>query len=201
MNKSRILTIVVALVLLFVVIFAAFGYMSFSFSLPKGEVSKKVKNLYELANPGTTVEIISMTEESGLYKAVAKVTGSSGTTYTEVYVTKDGNLLTQNVILVGQSIQQIKKLKDFVDCLNGKNLRIFGVLNQTENPQGATATLWQLNILGIYSTQLYISCDGSLVTNCLNYNINQVPSIVVNNTLYSGVKTLEWFEQVTGCKF
>jgi hypothetical protein len=194
MEKFRVLTILVAFALLVIVVFVALGFVSFSLGLPKGEVSKKIKNLYELANPGTTVEVLTVTEESGLYKAVLKASGVGGTNYAEVYVSKDGKLLTQNVILVEQSIEQIKRLKDFVDCLDGKGLKIYGISNQT-------ATLLQLNVLGVYSTKLYMPCDGELAKNCIAANVTQVPSVVFGGRIEPGVKAVQWFEQATGCKF
>jgi hypothetical protein len=203
MKNLRLLIIAVAAVLLLIVaLFASIsGYFSFSLSLPKSEVSKKIESLYELANPGTNVEVLSLNEESGLYKALLKVVSPTGTNYAEIYVTKDGKLLAQNVILVEQLIEQMKKLKDFVDCLDSKKLKIYGVLNQTENPQGATATLLQLNILGVYSSKLYVSCDGRFVQNCISTGVTQVPSVVFGGRIEPGVKTIEWFESATGCKF
>jgi hypothetical protein len=201
MKNSKTLIIIIATILFVVIILFGLGYVSFSLSLPKGEVSKKIKSLYELANPGTNVEVLSLNEESGLYKALIKVVSPTGTNYAEVYVTKDGKLLIQNVIFVEQATEQIKKLKDFVDCLDSKKLKIYGVLNQTENPQGATATLLQLNILGVYSSKLYVSCDGRFVQNCISAGVTQVPSVVFAGRIEPGVKTIEWFESATGCKF
>jgi len=194
MEKFRLWAIAIALALLAAVVLVGLGFVSFSLGLPKSEVGKKIKNLYELANPGTTVEILTLTEESGLYKAVLRASGVGGTNYAEVYVSKDGKLLTQNVILVEQSIEQIKKLKDFADCLDGKGVKIYGISNHT-------ATLLQFNILGIYSAKLYVSCDGALVQNCISANVTQVPSVVFGGRIEPGVKTVEWFEQATGCKF
>jgi len=193
-EKSRFLEIGVALFLLVVLALFVLGFISFSFSLPKGEVSKKIKSLYELANPGTSVEVLTLTEESGLYKALVRATGAGGVNYGEVYVTKDGKLLTQNVIFVEQSIEQISKLKDFVDCLDEKGVKIYGISNHT-------ATLLQLNVFGVYSTKIYVSCDGDLVQNCLAANVTQVPSITFAGRVEPGIKSLQWFEQVTGCKF
>jgi len=193
-EKSRFLEIGVALFLLVVLALFVLGFISFSFSLPKGEVSKKIKSLYELANPGTSVEVLTLTEESGLYKALVRATGAGGVNYGEVYVTKDGKLLTQNVIFVEQSIEQISKLKDFVDCLDEKGVKIYGISNHT-------ATLLQLNVFGVYSTKIYVLCDGDLVQNCLAANVTQVPSITFAGRVEPGIKSLQWFEQVTGCKF
>jgi len=201
MKNLKTLIIIIATVLFVFIILFGLGYFSFSLSLPKGEVGKKIERLYELANPGTNVEILTLNEESGLYKALIKVVSPTGTNYAEVYVTKDGKLLAQNVIFVEQATEQMKKLKDFVDCLDSKKVKIFGVLNQTANPQGATATLLQLNILGVYSSKLYVSCDGGFVQNCISAGVTQVPSVVFAGRIEPGVKTIEWFESATGCKF
>ena len=202
MQKSRILIITACIAFLAILIGTTLtGFVSISLGLPKSEVSKRIKTLYELANPGTNVEVLTLKEESGLYKAFIKAVSTTGTNYAEIYVTKDGKLLTQNMILVEQSIEQMKRLKNFVDCLDSKNVKIFGVLNQTENPQGATATFLQLNILGVYSSKLYISCDGRFVQNCISANVTQVPSVVFAGRIEPGVKTIEWFESATGCKF
>lgn len=164
------------------------------FGPSKEEVAEEVKELYELANPGTQVEIAAILEESGLYKLILKSTGPAGITYREAYVTKDGKLLTENIILVEEFTNQIQMFKDFVDCLDEKGLRIYGLNN-------STATLLQLNILGRYSGKLYVSCDGANLQTCLNIGIQQIPSVVYNNNVYPGVKTIDWFAQQTGCKF
>jgi len=170
------------------------GFITLCFGIPKSKVSERIKTLYELANPGTSVEVLTLNEESGLYKALIKAVGPAGTNYAEIYISKDGKLLTQNVIFVEQSIQQMKRLKDFVDCLDSKGVRIFGLSNQT-------ATLLQLNVLGVYSTKLYVPCDGDLVVNCVQANVTQVPSVVFAGRIEPGVKTIEWFESATGCKY
>ena len=185
------------------------GFLIADFIVPvfyKSILDQKVKTLYELAFPGTQVEILSSKEESGLYKFDLKLTSTTGPFYQEFYVTKDGKLLdvsgsTINPIDIETFISDIEKSKNFVDCLFGKGLKIYGVLNQTANAQGAQATLIQLSLLGrFYSPKLYVSCDGDLVQQCLSSGINQVPSVVFNNQIEAGIKTIDWFENKTGCK-
>lgn len=163
-------------------------------------VGEKVRTLYELANPGAQISVESISEMSGLYRLLLKVQSSAGTTYTETYVTRDGKLLTESIIYVENSTRSIKAFKDFVDCLYDKGLRIYGVLNQTENPQGATATYLQLNSLGRYSGKLFVDCDGSNVVNCLSANVTQVPSTVFKGQIYPGARATSFFEELTGCK-
>jgi hypothetical protein len=198
MMKRRIIFLTLTfLVLSFLVGTLLGALMPVEFELfgpSKEEVAKEVKKLYELANPGAQIEIVTTLEESGLYKIVLKSTGPTGITYREAYVTKDGKLLTENVILVKESTKQIQMFKDFVDCLDEKGVKIYGLNN-------STATLLQLNILGRYSGKLYVSCDGANLQTCLNAGIQQIPSVVYNNDIYPGVKTIDWFAQQTGCKF
>lgn len=178
-------------VIIILIVLAGVGYFAY-YKLSEKNVSNKIKNLYELANPGTTIEIIDIKSRSGVYKVLMRGTDITGTNYKEVYVTKDGRLLTENVIFVEESIEQIQKMKNFIDCLYDKGVRIYGLNNQT-------ATLLQINTLGMYSPKLYVSCDNRLQA-CTNIGLQQLPSVVYNNTAYPGVYTIQWFETITGCK-
>ena len=163
--------------------------------------AESVKTLYELANPGTSFEVVAVTETSGLYKVLLKSVSSSGTVYSDVYVTKDGKFLSPSVILVENSTEQILKTKEFIDCLYDRDVRIFGTLNSSLSPQGAATTSLQLQALGMYSGKIYVSCDGPNLENCIRAGISEVPSVLYNNTLYPGAKDLPWFEQTSRCKF
>lgn len=194
--KKRIGIILISAVLLVLIVLIGMGFIQLKIPgfVSKEDVAQKVKSLYELANPGAVIEVVTTTEESGIYKIILKVSDISGTTYRESYVTKDGKLLTESVIFVKESIEQIEKMKNFVDCLDNKTIRIYGISNQT-------ATLLQLNILGRYSTKLFVACDGDLVQRCIAANVTQVPSVVFGNYVDPGVKTIDWFEKISGCKF
>ena len=186
-RSRRPLLVGICIVLVLALIFLGVYY----FSIMPNTVSDKVKNLYQLGNPGTTVDIVSINDDSGLYRILMKTTSSAGTNYIEAYATKDGKLLTQNVIQIDDAIRQIGVMRNFVTCLKGKGVEIFGLNNQT-------ATLLQLNALGTYSTSLYVSCDGR-ESQCASAGVQQVPSVVYNNTAYAGVQTAQWFASLTGC--
>ena len=163
--------------------------------IDKPKIQQRIKDFYELAIPQSSITIESIKKESGMYKVLLKVTDKSGINppnYLEVYVSKDGNLLIPSVIFIKESTEQIKKLKDFVDCLDSKGLKVYGLSNQT-------ATLLQLNILGRYSGRLYVPCDDQQVVNCLNANVSQVPSIVYNGKAYPGVRDINFLSNLTGC--
>lgn len=188
----------IATVAILVVAIAVFAlFLSDAVQLPsiagqsKDAVAADVKNLYELANPGSVVGVVATTEENGMYKIVLRITSSSDTTYPEIYATKDGKLLTTSMILVDESISQMTKLRDFVDCLDSKGVRIAGISNQT-------ATLLQLNVLGTYSPKLFVDCSANLDA-CVAANVTQVPSVVIGQYVIPGVQSTDWFERVTGC--
>jgi len=190
-------------VVLIVGIVIGYFVSNISYILNQQGVEQNIKKFYELAIPGSTAEVVSLTESNGVYKSLVKVTSSSGVTYSEGYVTKDGKLLTQSesVILLEESIKQIGNSKNFIDCLYNKSVRIYGVVNQTANPVGAQATLLQLSILGrLYSPRLFVSCDDQFIQNCLNQKISEVPSVVIGKDIDAGIKTIDWFVNKTGCK-
>jgi hypothetical protein len=196
--KRAKIVIVVALIAGF---FIGYFASSLYFFIFKSSTEQKIKTFYELVLPGSSAEVMSLKEESGLYKVLVKITSAGSVSYQEGYLTKDGKLLSMSdsTILVETSVKQIEKQKIFVKCLKDKDVRIFGINNQTV--PGGVATILQLNILGrIYSPEIFINCDGQLAQQCINAGISQVPSVVVGGNIETGVKTIDWFESKTGCK-
>lgn len=190
---------IILLLIVIVVIVGLFTSANLTglFTSNNDDVSSKVESLYELTNPGVNVSIVKIDKVSGMYKVLFKaVDVVGGTTYQEVYITQDGELLTENMILVDQSIAQLSRIHNFVDCLEGKDVRIAGITNQT-------ATLLQFNVLGgSYATaRLYLSCDGEFAQQCIASNITEVPTVVYQDLRYPGVQTIEFFENLTACKF
>lgn len=165
-------------------------------SLMADDVSSQVEQLYELTNPGIDVTTVKVDQVSGMYKVLFKaVDVAGGVTYREAYISQDGKMLTENIILVDQSITQLNRIRNFVDCLAGKNVKIAGIANQT-------ATLLQFNALGgSYATKLYLSCDGELAQQCVNAGITQVPAVIYEGQGYPGAQSMQFFENLTSCKF
>ena len=189
------------LLILSVVISGVFVYLYITYFSIDADLKKNLKSLYELANPGTTAEVLPLIEDSGLLRTVVKLAGQKGdVNYVEVWITKDARLLTQSVIFVKESVAQMGNLRDFVNCLHEKDVRIYGVSNQTISPQGAQATLLQLNALGLYSPKIYVDCGLDLQI-CLDAGVTQVPSIVFNGSVSPGSKSIPDLEKLSGCKF
>ncbi len=159
------------------------------------DVSHKIENLYELVNPNTNVEVVKIDSVSGMYKVLFKLTDvAGGVTYREIFVSQDGKLLSESMVRVEESIGQINKIHDFVDCLEGKGVKIAGLANNTQ-------TLIQFNTLGgSYATKLYVSCDEARAQECVNAGITQVPATIYEGKGYAGVQSTAFFENLTGCK-
>lgn len=193
-SKKFLLGLVIAVIALISVFLVASrtGLLTFS-SISQKDVMNKVKEVLELSNPGTSIEIASISEESGLYKILVKATGALGTNYMEFHVTKDGKFIIQNPISIEASIDTIKKLNKLVDCLYEKGVRIYGLSNDT-------GTLLQFNVLGRNSAKLFILCDGEMLQQCINAGIEEVPSVVINGVIHKGAKTAEWLAEKAGCK-
>lgn len=193
--------IAVVTVLVIVAFFIGYFASNLYFLLFRSSIEREIKSFYELVVPGSTAEVVNLKEDSGVYKILVRVTSAGTVSYQEGYVTKDGKLLSMadSTILVENSVNQIEKQKNFVNCLYDKGVRIFGFSNQTI--PGGPATILQLNILGrIYSPMLFVSCDGQFLQQCINTGISQVPSVVVGGNIEPGVKAIDWFENKTGCK-
>jgi hypothetical protein len=187
MHFKKIFSLLVLVLTIFSI--GIFFYLQQTF---QQKVLERIKEFYEITNPDAKVEIISFNQESGLYHVFLKLILPTGIIYREVFVTQDGKYMNEVLINVEKSIEQIQRLKNFNDCLYEKGLRIFGMSNHT-------ASLFQLNILGIYGSKLFIWCDVDLQY-CLNLDITQIPSVVYQDRVYPGVYSLQWFSSLTGCE-
>jgi len=170
--------------------------------LRKSEIKKTVKKLYESVYPESSVEIIGMNDEGHLYRLLLKIITSRSSSYLEVYITKDGKFLSEsgNMVSVKEYLNKMEKLKNFVECLFNKNVRIFGATN-TSIPEINAATQLQLDMLGKYAAKIYVSCDGDMLQQCINIGLTSLPAVVYQNKAYYGVFTPELISNITGCKF
>ncbi len=190
MRKSLVVGIIF---LILAIVGVAFLY----FYVPSGGVSQssieqQVANFYELANPGATAQVVAVDQESGVYHMIVKLVSSQGTNFAEVWVTTDGKFLTANPVLLQQSVTNLKSLANFVNCLNSKNLKIYGTSN-------STGTQLQLNILGTFSPEIFSPCDNNIQA-CVDARVRWNPTIAYGNSSYPGPQPLSFFENITGCQ-
>lgn len=145
-----------------------------------------------LAANDLNVTLLGVSEESGLYRVAVK---DATDVASEFYVSRDGRLLFQpGVAGINQSISRLVSRRAFFDCLAAKGLIFFG---STET----NSTLLQLQILGgsSFVDRIYVSCEGEQAQSCIDAGIEEVPTFVYANQSYSGVKTLDWFSNLTNC--
>ena len=151
-----------------------------------------VKDIYDLQYE-TNSEVLSTVEMNGVYKVVVRFADFSGQRVTQdVYITKDGRLLTDRFIVTADYRTALQNQKTFIECLSGANLRILGQSNDT-------ATLQQFNVLGTYSYKLFVSCDAANEQSCRDLGVARYPTTIYNNTGYANIYAPAFFSQLTGC--
>ena len=151
-----------------------------------------VKDIYDLQYE-TNSEVLSAVEMNGIYKAVVRFNDFSGQRVTQdVFITKDGKLITDRFIIADNYRTALQRQKSFVECLLERNLRILGQSNDT-------ATLQQFNVLGTYSYKLFVSCNGADEQSCRDLGVDRYPTTVFNSTGYANIYAPQFFSQLTGC--
>ncbi len=152
-----------------------------------------VKEIYGILTDGD-VEVMKVVEESGLYKVTIKFADNTGrNTVQDVYVTKDGKLIAGNIINMNSYKITLTNDKQFSQCLSDKKLFVFGAANDQ-------ASLLQLQVLGAFSGRVFFDCAANLEV-CQQLGIQSVPTVIYNNQNYTGLYTLRFFENLTGCVY
>ncbi|UCD07751.1 MAG: hypothetical protein JSW41_02145 [Candidatus Aenigmatarchaeota archaeon] len=191
MPKREIGYIVVIVILL--VVIAVMFLQNVVITGSQQQALDKLTAVYELISEAD-VEVLSVEEVSGVYKVLLRLKGTMGDTLEEVYVTKDGSLITAKIIDTEDYKTRLEDQKAFAECLKGKNLLVFGQSNEPN-------TIQQLQILGSFSYKIYVDCVGAQLEACQQLGIEQIPSVVYDGKIYTGVKNIDWFESLTGCEF
>src|SRR3989338_7077258 len=154
--------------------------------------ANSVKDIYDLQYE-TNSEVLSAVEMNGVYKVVVRFNDFSGQRVTQdVYITKDGKLITDRFIIADNYRTALQRQKSFVECLLERNLRILGQSNDT-------ATLQQFNVLGTYSYKLFVSCSDANEQTCRDLGVDRYPTTVFNSTGYANIYAPQFFSQLTGC--
>jgi hypothetical protein len=156
---------------------------------PKEIIVNKINQLLALTNQGTVNDII---DKGNFYKLIISANGQ----LSELWVTKDGSILLSNPIYIDSYIAEMARRAAWFECLANSGLKMYGSMDVNE-------TLLQVKLLGgtAYLEKIYIGCEGQAITNCLEKNITQVPTWILGNQSWIGVKTISWIENITGCKY
>ena len=187
-REKMYLVVIVILIL----VLAGFYLQSFLMTGSQVQAVDKVKGVYELISEAD-VEVLSVEEISGMYKVLLRTKGITGDTLQEVYVTKDGSLTTDKIIITDDYKTRLENEKAFAECLKEKGLLIFGQSNEIN-------TIQQLQLLGSFSYKVYVDCLGANVEVCQQIGIQEIPTVAYDDKAYTGTKTAEWFETLTGCE-
>ena len=190
-KKSRTRLYLGAIIILAVAAMALFSSMQGMFLGGSQAAERNVLDLYRVLS-GTTPEIASIKEESGMYKILVKIPGQDAPSYQEVYVTKDGQLLATSIVSIEEYKNTLIMSKNFTQCLYDRGVTIVGLSSNNY-------TVMQVQVLGDFGSRLFFDCSSNMEV-CQQLNISVVPSIIYNNTLYEGLRTVDWFEQTTGCR-
>jgi hypothetical protein len=155
---------------------------------------ENVESVYRMLTE-SEVEVLSVKDEGYVYKLIIRLKLAEGDVLREIYVTKDGKFLSEagNVMEVSVLTERLGKEKGFAECLKEKGMILFG---QGSEPN----TLQQLLIIGNFANRIYVDCVGANLQACQQLGIQEIPSIVYQNNVYTGVKSAEWIEGLTGCE-
>lgn len=155
-------------------------------------ISSTIKQIYDLQFE-TNTEVLKVEETNGIYKVVVRFNDLSGRPTTQdIFVTKDGKLITDRLIVAENYRTLLEGQKGFIECLSSSGVRILGQINDT-------ATLQQLQMLGTYSYKLFISCDGANEATCKGLGVSQYPTTIYNNSGYTNVYAPAFYSQLTNC--
>jgi hypothetical protein len=137
-------------------------------------------------------EVVSVKEDSGLYKVTMRITTTAGqSTLQDIYVTKDGNFISDKMINVQDYTRQLEREKNFTDCLVAKKVVIAGLSTDAN-------TVSQLQILGNYGYKVFFDCSANQQI-CQNAGITKTPTTVIGNQTFEGIQPASFYTQATGC--
>jgi len=159
------------------------------------QVLDSVEGVYKLMTESDT-EVLSVKDEGDLYRIMLRLKLAGGDVLKEVYATKDGRFFSEsgNIMEISAFTERLGKEKKFAECLADKK---FLVLGQKNEPN----TFQQLLIIGNFANKVYVDCSGANLQACQQIGITEIPTILYNRMNYTGVKTLDWIESLTGCKY
>lgn len=180
------------LAILVVIIIGLFSWFRRPESDMETEISEKIKNAYELSNPGSTVTDITLIPEGGVYKVIFKFDGD----LVEIYVDRDGRYVFPVRTELSAAVEAMTAQKEFFSCLREQNTILYGVIG-TNATDLQLRTLWSSPYLG----NIYFDCSEERLDTCIAMNVTAVPSWAILGRLYAGVATVEDLETLTGCKF
>ena len=185
----------IGVILVLVVILAFMLLQNTIIAGSQKQVLDSVENVYETLTE-SDVEVLSVKDEGYVYRVLLRLKLTGGDVIEEIYATKDGRFFSEagNVVEVSSFMERLSKERDFADCLKARGFIVFGLKSQPE-------TLQQRLVIGNFVNKVYVDCVGANLEACVQLGIQEVPTIVYDRMNYTGVKTREWVESLTGCEY
>jgi hypothetical protein len=187
-SNTKIYIGIIVILLAVLVYYLAQGPLAVSAQQPAVDSAKAIFSALS-ENPA---EVVSVKEDSGLYKGNMRITPASGqATLQDIYVTKDGNYISDRMINVQDYKRQLEREKNFTQCLSDRKVVIAGLANDAN-------TLSQIQILGTYGYKIFFDCSANQQI-CQNAGITKAPTTVIGNQTFEGIQPVSFFTQATGC--
>jgi hypothetical protein len=203
-NPWMLSTFVLGIAVVLLLIFYSSGSMTGNVVAGSVAGESLVEFLNTQADSEVTLENVA--EESGLYKVDVGYQGE----VIPLYTTKDGKYFVQGVVpLTGQeasntessssqpsssySEEDLILIADFMTCLAGKNVKIYGA-----NWCGYTKQLVE-NLGGFdVVSPIYVECTEEDAL-CAEEEVQGYPTIKIDGEVVNIERTLEGFAEATGC--
>jgi len=192
-SRKRSYLLAAAIVIVAASAFAIYGLSFTGNFAAESQAAQNAKGIYGLLT-GSEPEILSIKEESGIYRIVLRTFDSSGaSSVQDVFITKDGKFITDKLLNAEDYQKSLESSRDFVGCLSGKGVRILGLI--TDN-----YTIAQVQALGDFGYSIYFDCGGDNLQACQQIGVQNIPAVIYNSTIYEGLKPVGWIENLTGCE-
>ncbi len=201
-NKNNIYVFISFLcffILIFLIVYS-------NLSNPDKIVEKKILSLFNQLNLSFVIHNLEFINDSSIYNSTIIIEGSIRNIYFNfkgdkiipfIYPIK--NLLIEdnphqiNLSYSNLSLINREKINLFVDCLNSKNLKIYGFSNQEY-------TIYLAQIFGGFDVieNIYVDCSKNRIL-CLEEDVLYYPSVKIKNNFVGVEASLEGFSMVSGC--
>lgn len=201
-NKNNIYVFISFLcffILIFLIVYS-------NLSNPDKIVEKKILSLFNQLNLSFVIHNLEFINDSSIYNSTIIIEGSIRNIYFNfkgdkiipfIYPIK--NLLIEdnprqiNLSYSNLSLINREKINLFVDCLNSKNLKIYGFSNQEY-------TIYLAQIFGGFDVieNIYVDCSKNRIL-CLEEDVLYYPSVKIKNNFVGVEASLDGFSMVSGC--
>jgi hypothetical protein len=190
-NRKSLSFLLAGLALGAILVFLGANYSSIN----SDQASKDLVSALEQST-GQNLEIVSSTEENGLYKIQIKNQNDQLSTY---YITKNGELVAQDSSFTdfGQFKNTIEAQAQFSNCMSERDVVMFG--NQSQR-----ATAAQIQLLGGPNqvSDIYADVNNEQVLQqAVQLGVSSTPAFLYQNSTAQGVQTIPQLEDFTGCTY